>query len=110
MRDAVIVFTARTPIGRAYRGAFNATPSPTLAAHAIREAVARTRPSIGIKPRPDQRSARMLSPSYQFGEYQIGEVQARSLIAALHLGSCGTPSLSESRVLHRQVGFSSTRT
>ena len=41
MRDAVIVSTARTPIGRAYRGAFNALPSPTLAAHAIRAAVAR---------------------------------------------------------------------
>jgi hypothetical protein len=35
-RDAVIVSTARTAIGKAYRGAFNATPSPTLAAHAIR--------------------------------------------------------------------------
>jgi acetyl-CoA C-acetyltransferase len=42
-RDAVIVSTARTPIGRAYRGAFNATPSPTLAAHAIRAAVERAR-------------------------------------------------------------------
>jgi acetyl-CoA C-acetyltransferase len=41
-RDAVIVSTARTPIGRAYRGAFNATPSPTLAAHAIRAAVERS--------------------------------------------------------------------
>ena len=41
MRDAVIVSTARTPIARAYRGAFNATPSPTLAAHAIRAAVER---------------------------------------------------------------------
>ncbi|WP_313806547.1 acetyl-CoA C-acyltransferase [Sphingobium sp.] len=41
MRDAVIVSTARTPIGRAYRGAFNATPAPTLAAHAIRAAVER---------------------------------------------------------------------
>jgi len=41
MRDAVIVSTARTPIGRAYRGAFNDTPSPTLAAHAIRAAVER---------------------------------------------------------------------
>lgn len=41
MRDAVIVSTARTPIGRAYRGAFNTTPAPTLAAHAIRAAVAR---------------------------------------------------------------------
>ena len=43
VRDAVIVSTARTPIGRAYRGAFNATPSPTLAAHAIRAAVERAR-------------------------------------------------------------------
>jgi len=42
MRDAVIVSTARTPIGRAYRGAFNAMPAPTLAAHAIRAAVARS--------------------------------------------------------------------
>src|SRR5580658_3315880 len=40
-REAVIVSVARTPIGRAYRGAFNATPSPSLAAHAIRAAVAR---------------------------------------------------------------------
>ena len=40
-RDAVIVSTARTPIGRAYKGAFNATPSPTLGAHAIRAAVTR---------------------------------------------------------------------
>jgi len=41
MRSAVIVSTARTPIGRAYRGAFNATPSPTLASHAIKAAVER---------------------------------------------------------------------
>jgi acetyl-CoA C-acetyltransferase len=41
MRDAVIVSTARTPIGRAYRGAFNDTPAPTLAAHALRAAVQR---------------------------------------------------------------------
>ena len=41
MRSAVIVSTARTPIGRAYRGAFNNTPSPSLAAHAIRAAVER---------------------------------------------------------------------
>src|SRR5918996_569047 len=41
VRDAVIVSTARTPIGRAYKGAFNATPSPTLAAHAVRAAVER---------------------------------------------------------------------
>ncbi|MBC7987779.1 MAG: acetyl-CoA C-acyltransferase [Sphingomonadaceae bacterium] len=46
MRDAVIVSTARTPIGRAYRGAFNNTPAPTLGAHAIRAAVERA----GIEP------------------------------------------------------------
>lgn len=40
-REAVIVSTARTPIGRAYKGGFNSTPSPTLAAHAIRAAVER---------------------------------------------------------------------
>jgi len=42
MREAVIVATARTPIGRAYKGSFNATPAPTLAAHSLREAVARS--------------------------------------------------------------------
>jgi acetyl-CoA C-acetyltransferase len=40
-RDAVVVSTARTPIGRAWRGAFNHTPAPTLAAHALRAAVQR---------------------------------------------------------------------
>jgi acetyl-CoA C-acetyltransferase len=43
MREAVIVSTARTPIGRAYKGAFNNTESPTLGGHAIRAAVARSR-------------------------------------------------------------------
>ena len=46
MTDAVIVSTARTPIGSAFKGAFNNTKSPTLAGHAIREAVARS----GIEP------------------------------------------------------------
>ena len=46
VRDAVIVSTARTPIGRAYKGAFNATPSPTLCGHAIKAAVERA----GIDP------------------------------------------------------------
>ena len=41
MRDAVIVSTARTPIGKAYRWAFNATTPQALAAHAIENAVAR---------------------------------------------------------------------
>ena len=46
MRDAVIVAGARTPIGRAFRGAFNQTHGATLAGHAIAHAVARA----GIEP------------------------------------------------------------
>lgn len=40
-REAVIVSTARTPIGRAYRGAFNDTQAQQLGAHAVRHAVER---------------------------------------------------------------------
>ena len=47
MRSAVIVSTARTPIGRAFRGAFNDTQAQTLAGHAIAEAVKRA----GIDPK-----------------------------------------------------------
>ena len=41
MREAVIVSTARTPIGKAYRGAFNNTHGATLTGHAIAHAVER---------------------------------------------------------------------
>ncbi|MFP4517907.1 MAG: acetyl-CoA C-acyltransferase [Oceanicaulis sp.] len=43
MREAVIVSTARTPIGKAYRGAFNDTQAQELGGHAIRHAVERAR-------------------------------------------------------------------
>lgn len=41
MRQAVIVSTARTPIGKAYRGAFNNLEGPSLAAHAVKAAMER---------------------------------------------------------------------
>lgn len=41
MREAVIVATARTPIGRAYRGAFNDTSAQALGGHAVAHAVKR---------------------------------------------------------------------
>jgi acetyl-CoA C-acetyltransferase len=41
MREAVIVSTARTPIGRAFRGSFNDTHGATMAGHAIEHAVRR---------------------------------------------------------------------
>ena len=46
MREAVIVSTARTPIARAYKGAFNDIKSPTLLAHALRAALERS----GVQP------------------------------------------------------------
>ena len=46
MRDAVIVSVARTPIGRAYRGAFNDTEAPVLGGHVVRAVVERS----GIDP------------------------------------------------------------
>src|SRR5246127_1807864 len=64
MRDAVIVSTARTPIGRAYRGAFNDTQAQELGAHVIAEAGRRA----GIDP---------------------GEVEDVVLGAALQQGSSG---------------------
>ena len=41
MRDAIIVSTARTPIGKAYRGAFNDTQAQNLIGHAVSNAVSR---------------------------------------------------------------------
>jgi len=46
MREAVIVSTARTPIGRAYRGAFNDTSGPELGGHSISRAIDRA----GVEP------------------------------------------------------------
>jgi len=46
MREAAIVSTARTAIGRAYRGAFNATEAPILGGHVMAAAVERA----GIDP------------------------------------------------------------
>jgi acetyl-CoA C-acetyltransferase len=64
MREAVIVSTARTPIGRAYRGAFNDTQAQELAGHVVAEAVRRA----GVDP---------------------GEVEDVVLGAALQQGSSG---------------------
>jgi acetyl-CoA C-acetyltransferase len=46
MREAVIISTARTPIGKAYRGAFNNTQAQTLGGHAVAQAVERS----GVEP------------------------------------------------------------
>jgi len=67
MRDAVIVSTARTPIGRAYRGAFNATMPTALAAHAIQAAVKRS----GVDP-AEVDDVLIGSSMLQGGQHTIG--------------------------------------
>ena len=47
MTEAVIVSTARTPIGRAYKGALNNTEGATLLGHAISNAVSRAGIDVG---------------------------------------------------------------
>ncbi|MBN9530787.1 MAG: acetyl-CoA C-acyltransferase [Alphaproteobacteria bacterium] len=47
MTEAVIVSTARTPIGKAYRGAFNNTHGATLGAHVVKHAVERAGVELG---------------------------------------------------------------
>ncbi len=75
MRSAVIVSTARTPVGRAYRGTFNAVPAPSLAAHAIGAAVKRA----GIDPVEVQDV--VMGAALQQG-HQAGNIARASLLRA----------------------------
>ena len=75
MRDAVIVSTARTPIGKAYRGAFNNTTPQELAGHAIQHAVARA----GIDPAQVQDV--ILGSALQQG-HQAGNIARQAAIRA----------------------------
>ena len=75
MRDAVIVSTARTPIGKAYRGAFNATTPQALAAHAISHAVERAGVDAG------EISDCIIGAALQQG-YQGGNIARQSAVRA----------------------------
>ncbi len=72
MREAVIVSTARTGIGRAYRGAFNDTEAPVLSGHVVRAAVERA----GID--PDRVEDIFLGVGTQSGtqSYNLGRLTA----------------------------------
>jgi acetyl-CoA C-acetyltransferase len=72
LREAVIVSVARTPIGKAFRGAFNDTEAPALSGHAVREAVIRA----GIA--PDAVEDVIMGCSAQQGTqgYNIGRLTA----------------------------------
>ncbi|MFC3106547.1 acetyl-CoA C-acyltransferase [Undibacterium arcticum] len=73
MQEAVIVSTARTPIGKAFRGAFNDTEAPQLGGHVIRAALARV-PGIA----PEEVEDVLMGAAAQQGTqgYNIGRLSA----------------------------------
>ena len=72
MREAVIVSVARTPIGKAFRGAFNDTEAPALSGHAVREAVKRA----GIAPEAVEDVVMGCSAQQGTQGYNIGRLTA----------------------------------
>jgi acetyl-CoA C-acetyltransferase len=84
MKEAAIVSTARTPIGRAYRGAFNDTAGQNLAAHAIRHAVARA----GIVPAEVEDV--VLGCAMQEGTTGYNTARQSALLAGLPVTTAGT--------------------
>jgi len=79
----VIVATARTPIGRAYRGAFNDTSGQALAAHAIRHAVERA----GVA--PDEIEDAILGCAMQQGSTGLNIARQAALLAGLPVTTAG---------------------
>ncbi|KXK67439.1 hypothetical protein BC89_31755, partial [Pseudomonas monteilii] len=77
MKDAVIVATARTPIGKAMRGAFNDLKTPSMTAVAIRAAVERA----GIE--PAQVEDLVLGTAMQSGTAAINPGRLSALAAGL---------------------------
>jgi len=72
MADAVIVSTARTPIGKAYRGAFNDTEAPVLGAHVVKTAVSRA----GVDPQEVNDVILGLAAPQGTQGYNIGRLSA----------------------------------
>lgn len=72
MREAVIVATARTPIGKAYRGAFNDTEAPVLGGHVVRAVVERAQLA------PDEVGDVVIGAAAQQGTqgYNLGRLSA----------------------------------
>ena len=77
MREAVIVSTARTPIGKAYRGAFNNTPSQALGGHVIKHAVERA----GVA--PDEVEDVVMGAAIQMGSAYMNTARQSLLEAGL---------------------------
>src|SRR5260370_41483276 len=91
MTEAVIVSTARTPIGKAYRGALNNTEGPTMAGHVIGEAVRRA------KVEPGEVEDVVMGCAMQQGTTAMNVARKGAIRAGLPVTAAGTP-------IHRQCG------
>jgi acetyl-CoA C-acetyltransferase len=83
MREAVIVSTARTPIGKAYRGTFNDTQVQTLAGHVVAEAVKRA----GVD--PDEVEDVVLGAALQQGSSGYNVARQAAIRAGLPMSVAG---------------------
>lgn len=83
MREAVIVSTARTPIGKAYRGAFNDTAAPTMAAPVITEALKRA------KVEPDEVDDMIMGAALQEGTQGFNVARQCAMAAGLPVSVSG---------------------
>jgi acetyl-CoA acetyltransferase family protein len=106
MKLAAIVSTARTPIGKAYKGAFNDLEAPTLAGHAISEAVRRA----GIS--PDEVEDCIMGASVQQGTqtFNIGRLAALAsglpvTVAGMSIDRQCSSGLMAIATASRQVAF-----
>jgi acetyl-CoA acetyltransferase family protein len=84
MADAVILSTARTPIGKAYRGAFNDTSGQRLAEHVIRQAVGRA----GVA--PEEVDDVVMGCAVQQGTTGYNLARQAALFAGLPVSTSGT--------------------
>jgi len=84
MREAVIVSTARTPIGKAYRGAFNDTHGATMGGHVIAHAVSRA----GLE--PGEIEDVILGCALQQGATGSNIARQSAVRAGLHVSTAGT--------------------
>ena len=84
MVDAVIVSTARTPVGKAYRGAFNDTSGADMGAHAIRHAVERA------KVDPSEIEDVIMGCALQEGTTGMNVGRRAALVAGLPVTAAGT--------------------
>ena len=84
MIEAVIVSTARTAVGKAYRGALNNTEGPTMAGHVIAEAVKRANIA------PDEVEDVVLGCAMQQGTMVMNVARKGAIRAGLPITMAGT--------------------